>query len=74
MDGRGEHVDPDERQVALRLRWLLLQADNLAGLAKLRDAELARIVHLGEHDLRVRPGGTEFPDQMGDPADDEVVA
>ena len=39
---------------------LLLQADDLAALVQLGHAEVARVRHLGQHDLRVRPGGAEL--------------
>ncbi len=74
VDGRGEHIHPDKSEVAFRLAGFLLEADYLPGGAELRDAELAWVGHLGQHDLRVRPGGTELPDQVGDSADDEVIA
>ena len=37
------------------------------------DTELARIGHLREHDLRIRPHRAELLHQRGDTADDEVV-
>ena len=53
---------------------LLLEADHLAALVELSHAELARVRHLGQHDLRIRPRPAELFDQRGDTADDEVVA
>ena len=41
---------------------------------ELGDAELRRVVDLGEQDLRVVRAGTELVDELGDAADDEVVA
>ena len=74
MHRRTEDVHADQREIALRLLRLLLQADDLPGLVEFRDAELTRIGHLREHDLRVRPLGAELLHQRGDAADDEVVA
>ena len=73
VDGGGEDVDADQREIALGLLGLLLQADHLARGVQLGDAELPRIRHAGQHDLGVRPAGPELLDQGGDPADDEVV-
>ena len=58
---RGEQVHPDQRQVALRPLRLLLQADNLARVIQFGHTELARIRHLRQHDVRVRPTGTGTP-------------
>ena len=59
MAGR-EHVHADQGQVALRLLGLLLQADDLAAVVELGDAERPRVRHPGQHDLRVRAGGPEL--------------
>ena len=74
VHGRGEHVHADQREITLRLLGLLLQADDPALGVQLGDAELARVRDLGEHDLGGRPGLPEAVDQLGDAADDEVVA
>jgi len=68
-----EHIHPDERQVALRLLRLLLQADDLARPVELGDPELPRVGHLGQHDVGIRPGRPELLHQRGDAAHDEVV-
>jgi hypothetical protein len=70
---RREQVDADQRQVALRLPRLLLQADELARAVKLGDPELPRVRHLGQHDMGVRPGFPELLHQRADAAHDEVV-
>lgn len=74
VHGRGEEVDADQGQIALGVRRLLLQARDPPVRVQLRDAEGARVGHLGQQDLGVRAGGPELVDQIGDPADDEVVA
>src|ERR1700723_3664589 len=74
VHGGGEDVDPDQRQIAFRVLGLLHQGDHLAGLVELGDAELARIRHGGQHDLRVGPARPELIDQGGDAADYEIVA
>ena len=74
VDRWGEHVHADKGQVALRLLRLLFQPDHAPGLVQLRDTELTRIRHLGQHDLRVRPRGPEGLGELPDAADDEVVS
>ncbi len=73
VHGGGEDVDPDQREIAPRALGLLHQADHLAGLVEFGDAELARIWHRGQHDVRVGPARSEVIDQGGDAADDEIV-
>jgi hypothetical protein len=41
---------------------------------ELGDAELRRVLDLGEQDLGVVGAGAELVDELGDAADDEVVA
>ena len=75
MDGRGEEVDTDEGEVALGLLRLFFQALDPAGaFVEFGDAERPRVGDLGQHDLGGGPGRRELLDQVGDPADDEVVA
>jgi hypothetical protein len=74
MNGGGEHVHADEREIALGPRRLLLQADDLAAVVEFCDTELSRVGDPGEHDLGVRPRGAELVDQRRDAADNEVVA
>ncbi len=73
-DGGVEHVDADQRQVALRLLGLLDQAPDLAFVGQLGDAELLGVRHLGEQDLGVAAQGAELVHQAGDAAGDQVVA
>src|SRR5215469_10674397 len=70
---RREQVDADQRQVALRLPRLLLQADELAGAVEFRDPELPWVRHLGQHDMGIRPRRPELLYERGNAAHDEVV-
>src|SRR5271166_3852685 len=73
VDRGREQVHPDQRQIALGLLRLLLQADELARAVELGDPELPRVRYRGEHDVGIGPGGTELLHQRGDAAHDEVV-
>src|SRR5258706_7794635 len=73
MDGGRENIDANQREIAPGLSGLLFQPDHLAGLVKLGDTELARVRHLGQHDLSVRTADPDLLDQRADPADDEVI-
>ena len=53
---------------------LFLQADDPPGRVQFGDAELARVGHLGQHDLSVGPGRAEPIDERVDTANDEIVA
>ena len=52
VDVRVEQVDADEREVGRRIGGLLDQLHHLAVGADRGDAELARVVDVGEQDLR----------------------
>ena len=73
VNGGSEDVDADQREVALGVLRLLLQAHHLAGGVQLGHPELPRVRHAGQHDLGVRAAGAELLHQRGDPAHDEVV-
>ena len=74
MNGRREHVDPDEREVAARLGRLLDQPDDATFGVEFGDTELLRVVDARQQDLRVGAAALELVDQIGDATDDEVVA
>lgn len=74
MDGGGEEIDTDERQIALGFLRLLLQRRHPALGVELRDTEGGGVGYLGQQDLRIGPVRAELLHQTGDPADDEVVA
>ena len=73
-DARVEHVDADQRQVALRLLRLLDQPHDLAVGGELGDPELLRVRHPGEQDLGVAAEAPELFHELGDAAGDQVVA
>ena len=70
---RREHVDADQREVALRLLRLLDQPDDPA-VVELGDAEHLRIGHARQQDLRGRLLAHELLDERGDALVQQVVA
>ncbi len=72
-DRRGEHVDPDQGEVAARLRRLLDQGHHAAVL-QLGDAVRLRVGHALEQDHRVAGAGAEAVDQLRDAVAQQVVA
>jgi hypothetical protein len=60
-DRRGEQVDADQREVAGRIRGLLDQAHDPAGVVELDDAEARRVLHALEQHLGVGPVGARTP-------------
>ena len=72
-DLAAEHVDADERQVALRLLRLLDEPDD-AAVVELGDAEHLRIGHVRQQDLRRRLLALELLDEAVDAAVEQVVA
>ena len=73
VDGGGEHVDPDEREVAARLRRLLGERDDAVAV-ELRHPVALRVRHGSEQNQRVRLVRAETFDKFGDPTLEEVVA
>ena len=72
-DRRAEHVDADQREVALRLLRLLDEPDDLA-VRQLGDAEHLRIGHRRQQDLRRRLLAHELLDELAMPLVQQVVA
>ena len=73
-DLRVEQVDADEREVARRVLGLLDQPHDLAVGAQLGHAELVRVGHVREQDLRVAAARAELVHEPGDAVGDQVVA
>src|SRR3954470_7400234 len=72
-DRRGEHVDPDQRQVGLRLLGLLDQLRD-AAVVELGDAVVLGIRHRRQEDQGVGGLGAECVDQLVDSVAEQVVA
>lgn len=73
-DGRREHVDADEREVARRVVGLFDQSRDVSLVVDLRDSELPGIVDVLEGDTRPVVAGLEAFDQFRDPLVQDVVA
>ena len=70
-----EHINADQGQIAFRLLGFFFEAqDAAAARRQLGDAELLRMGHFGQQDLRGAAELAELVDQAFDAAGDQVVA